>query len=286
MGADSSKYTRLIEAAYPEIEMRSARLHNQDGQFSDVVVVNEALIFRFPRSEHVAASMQREVAILAQLQGRTTLPIPNPVYTSETPVFMGYAMLHGEPVRRETFAVASDAVIEAAARTLADFLKALHSTPLPLSTLDLPIEETRADWTAMYAEMRNKLYPLMRADAQAEVSAHFERALDNMALWNFTPVLRHGDFGTRNILYDPQTMQINGVIDFGMTGIGDPAQDVGAVWSLGDRLMPPFFDRYPEMRATLDRVHFMRGTYALQQALYALRDGNAEDFEDGIAQYR
>jgi hypothetical protein len=33
------------------------------------------------------------------------------------------------------------------------------------------------------------------------------------------------------------------------------------------------------------RVAFIRGTYALQQALYALRDGNQADFEDGMQAY-
>lgn len=279
-------YCKLIQSAYPEIEIRSARLHNHDGQFSIVAVINDTLIFRFPRSEFVAETMKREVAILAQLQGRLPLPIPNPVYVSETPVFMGYPMLSGEPVREDTFASASEAVVESAARTLAGFLKALHSIPLPLGDLELPIDEQREDWAAMYGEIRQKLFPFMRPDARQEVSANFERALDDSMLWRFDPVIRHGDFGTRNILCDPETMQINGVIDFGAAGIGDPAQDVGAVWSLGDSLMKHFFDHYPEMRQTLDRVRFLHSTYALQQALYALRDGNVEDFEDGIAQYR
>jgi aminoglycoside 2''-phosphotransferase len=281
-----SDYCTLIQMAYPEIEIRTARLHNHDGQFSIVAVINDALIFRFPRSEQVAETMKREVAILAQLQGRLPLPIPNPVYFSDAPVFMGYPMLSGEPVRHDTFASANEAVVASAAYTLADFLKTLHSIPLPLTDLELPIDEQREDWAAMYAEIREKLYPFMRPDARQQVSANFERALDDPALWRFDPVLRHGDFGTRNILYNPQTMKINGVIDFGAAGISDPAQDVGAVWSLGDRLMKPFFNAYPEMRLTLDRVGFIRSTYALQQALYALRDGNAEDFEDGIAQYR
>lgn len=286
MSENSSNYRVLIQATFPEIEIRSLRLHNHDGQFSDVVVVNEALIFRFPRSEYIAASMQREVAILTQIQGRLPLPIPSPIYTSETPVFMGYPMLSGEPVRADTFASANEAVVESAAHTLADFLRALHSISLPLGDVPLPVDETREDWAAMYGEIRDKLYPFIRPNARQEVSASFERALDDVEQWNFTPVLRHGDFGTRNILYDPETLRINGVIDFGAAGIGDPAQDVGAIWSLGDRLMKHFFHYYPEMTATLDRVRFIRSTYALQQALYALRDGNAEDFEDGIAQYR
>jgi len=38
-------------------------------------------------------------------------------------------------------------------------------------------------------------------------------------------VLRYGDFGTGNILYDPQTLTISGIIDFGFAGLGDGALD-------------------------------------------------------------
>ena len=34
-----------------------------------------------------------------------------------------------------------------------------------------------------------------------------------------------------------------------------------------------------------ERVQFYKSTYALQQALYALRDGDKESFDDGIAEY-
>src|SRR5262249_48843436 len=117
-------------------------------------------------------------------------------------------------------------------------------------------------------------------------SSSFETALNDQALWHFTPVLRHGDFGTSNILYDPPTMRVTGIIDFGFCGLGDPAQDVSAVCSLGDNLMPYFLAYYPEMHTTVPRIKFIRSTYALQQALYALRDGNKDDFEDGLRGYR
>jgi aminoglycoside 2''-phosphotransferase len=81
-------------------------------------------------------------------------------------------------------------------------------------------------------------------------------------------------------------MRLTGVIDFSSAGLGDPAQDIGALWSLGDPLMSHILDLYPEMRGHMRRVAFIRSTYALQQALFALRDGNQEDFEDGIQDYR
>jgi hypothetical protein len=39
----------------------------------------------------------------------------------------------------------------------------------------------------------------------------------------FQPVLRHGDFGPSNILFDATTRTISGIVDFGSAALGDPA---------------------------------------------------------------
>jgi aminoglycoside 2''-phosphotransferase len=99
-------------------------------------------------------------------------------------------------------------------------------------------------------------------------------------------VLRHGDFGTGNILYDPQTLHITGIIDFGFAGLGDRAVDIaGLAASYGEAFVMRCAAIYPEIAQMLPRARLYRGTFALQQALYALRDGNPADFEDGMAGY-
>lgn len=280
-----------INAAYPEIRIHSARQLTNSGQFSNVLIVNDSLVFRFPRTPHVVSAMVREVSILSAIKGRLTLPVPDPIYVHTDPqtgtlVFMGYSMLFGEPIASSTLLHQSKQIVQRFAKQLADFLRELHGIAPDSLGMDLPIEGTREEWVKMYEEFTEKLYPFMRPDSQANVSNTFETALNDATLWSFVPVLRHGDFGTGNILYDPQTMHVTGIIDFGFSSIGDPAQDIGAVWSLGDNFMFYFWSYFPEMRATLPRVKFIRSTYALQQALYALRDGNQDDFEDGIQNYR
>ena len=78
----------------------------------------------------------------------------------------------------------------------------------------------------------------------------------------------------------------HGIIDFSFCGPGDPAQD----WRLDRQLREAFAQRvfryYPALRGHRRRAQFYRGNYALIQALYALRDDDAAEFEDGIADYR
>lgn len=92
------QYLSTIQQHYPDFEVNTARLLDSSGQFNEVVCVDEQWIFRFPKTQHVAVEVAREVKILQGLQGKLPLPIPNPTYTAYHPEsnlleFMGYAML-------------------------------------------------------------------------------------------------------------------------------------------------------------------------------------------------
>ena len=90
-----------IHAAYPELRIERLRL-NDEGQNNDVLIVNDDLIFRFPRDEEGVEKLATEVALLGRLRPFVPLPIPEPIYASFAPravgqVFAGYRML---PVNR------------------------------------------------------------------------------------------------------------------------------------------------------------------------------------------
>ncbi len=73
-------YVQRVTAAYPDLPIVTACLHTAERQFNDILIVNEAVVFRFPRSPRVAATLAAEAALLTQLQERLPLPIPNPIY--------------------------------------------------------------------------------------------------------------------------------------------------------------------------------------------------------------
>ncbi len=69
----------IIRAAYPDLRIRSHTFNNQ-GQNNDVLIVNEEIVFRFPRTPHGVRQLRVEAAILGHLQSRVTLQVPNPIY--------------------------------------------------------------------------------------------------------------------------------------------------------------------------------------------------------------
>src|SRR5205085_6629176 len=116
------------------------------------------------------------------------------------------------------------------------------------------------------------LFQYMRPDARQQVTDNFDHYLRNLTRFTYPPVLRHGDFGGSNILYDSQTNSISGIIDFELLGFGDPATDVAALSTYGEEFFALCLDIYPEMQTMLDRARFYRSTFALQEAYYGLRD--------------
>ncbi len=285
------RYRRIIEAAYPELKGASVRLVNEQGQFNDALVVNETLFVRFPRYEAGIEMMRREVSFLQAIRGRTSLPVPDPIYANlkaQTPgeVFMGYRLLSGEPLWRPAILGQMDEkVLDLWAQQLAGFLKELHALPQGELEGDWPAADGPTDWEKMYGEIRTDLFPFMRLDAQREVATHFESYLDDLTLQHFQPAPRHGDFGSGNILYDPETMMITGIIDFGFANVGDPTLDIAAASTLGETLFGRFVDTYPAIESMLPRARFYRGTYALDEALHGFKSGDSEAFEAGMARY-
>ena len=134
-------------------------------------------------------------------------------------------------------------------------------------------------------ELREISKTLGWLDARQQVIEHFENYLANPHLYNFEPTLRHGDFGGGNLLYDPITLSVPAVIDFGMTTLGDPAIDFSGIMSFGEDFCRDCDTVYPELKTMVDRVKFYQGTFALQEALIGAETGDIEAYKRGMEQY-
>lgn len=285
-------YLARIRAAYPGLAIESARLHTTDGQFSDIVFLNDDLVFRFPRFASVVAPLATETAALRAFQGHLPLPIPDPLYTAvdETPgrAFMGYRLLPGMPLTRDAFAAISDSIRDDyIASQLGRFLKALHTLAPSLPGVSLPLQDTRDEWGDMFTRFQRHLFPHMRPDARTDVTRRFETFLGDDTSFAYPRVVRHGDFGTANILHDPASATITGIIDWSSVGLGDAAVDIAAlIASYGEPFIRRLARHYPALDALLPRADFYLSTFALQEALAGVENGDSEAFTRGIAAYR
>jgi aminoglycoside 2''-phosphotransferase len=291
MGRKES-YLRAIRTAYPKVQAGSVT-YNADGQNNDVLILDGTLIFRFPRYEHALQRLRAEVAILAGIRDAVPLAVPVPTFlhldgASVGEAFMGYRMIPGEPLWRETLAaIRDDQVLDRLAWQLGTFLRALHAVPVETAiAVTLPVSNPYTEYADLYERIQHRLFPYMRPDARTWASTHFETFLGDPTNIAHTPVLRHGDFGTSNILFDATTQVVTGIIDFGSAGVGDPASDVAGLLSqYGEVFVLRLSRVYPGLDACWHRVVFYQGTFALQEALFGIENEDPAAFEHGLARY-
>lgn len=284
------KYIERISQVYPDLHIHNAT-PNDIGQNNDVLLINESLIFRFPKYQKGIERLEEEKEILHQVRKFVSQPTPHFLYQSFDEqevgkVFAGYEIIEGEPFWGRDFReIKENKIKRELASQLITFLKELHSIPkMELEAIGLKDQHPTEVMSEMYQQIQEKLFRFMREDAKEGVKRSFEDFLQKGD--EIETTLIHGDFGSSNILWNPSLNRITGVIDFGGSGFGDPAYDLaGILSSFGEDFFELCICLYPNGKEIAERVKFYRSTFALQEALHGIEQQDEQAFEAGIKNY-
>ena len=284
-----SAYTQAIQRVYKDLAITTIEPLNH-GQNNTVLKVNGTYIFRFPKYTEGYQTLKREITLLEYLQDKLPLAIPHPIFScllNQSDSFMGYPNISGLPLWNEMLAKTDDAIHDRIAQQLSTFLRCLHQLPVTDKLRELlPQTDTTSYWNTIFEQVRSKLMPHMRVDAQVQVTKHFETFLEQPNPFAHSPVLKHGDFGASNILIDPVAGSINGILDFGSASLGDPAYDfAGLLSSYGASFVHHIGYDYPNFDALWPRIRFYQGTFALLEALFGIDNSDVNAFKDGMTLY-
>ena len=189
----------------------------------------------------------------------------------------------GKPLLRNDIVILNDSDQDKIAQQLAEFLKALHTLPevlwLEHEIGPSDVNRNREVWCKLYTDIQEQLFPHMMSHNKELVRRHFEPVISNKLPMEYRPALINGDMGTYHILYDSAQKKINGVIDFGTAGVGDPAADLACMlYYYGESFVQRMNKYYPELSEAIDRARFCAGTFELQCALGGIRTKNLSWF--------
>lgn len=261
---------RLIDSQFPDLAPAEVAPLGE-GWDNLAVLVNQSLVFRFPRRTLGAEVMLSELAVLPHLAPKLTTPIPSLAYVGRSSgdypcAFAGYARLPGVTACSVDL---TDSQRRAMAAPLANFLRELHA-----------IDERQArDWGAPNDQLRRTEIPLRTERGRKELARarklgllsasrcdKLMRRLDDIDADPPPPAdgvqrprrLVHGDLYVRHLLINEEG-ELTGVIDWGDVHCGDPAIDLAAAYCY----LPPdslarFFDLYGAIDAATRRIAIMR----------------------------
>jgi aminoglycoside 2''-phosphotransferase len=291
---DIEIYTRAIQACFPQLRVDSiARV--SEGWDSIAVELNDQYIFRFPKRPDVEPQYQKEALLLAELADRVPAPVPRlefiwPGGAAYPMRFVGYRKLAGDPLEPARFAPTQLALL---ADRIAAFLSALHGFPADRAArLMVPggdAAEWRQRYDELYAEVRERVLPLLDARSRSRAAGLWERFLGEGDLFRFRPALIHNDLSANHILCQPGRAALSGVIDWGDAAIGDPAIDfVGLLADCGTAFAERVLAAYQgQVDATFRRrMQFYLRAVPFHEILFGAATGIEEHVRRGVADLR
>lgn len=268
-----SEYLNHIRQTFPSIDIQEVQI-NRDGMVNVSVVVNRARVFRFPREPSGLDLMRNEMNVLDLIRPYVDIPVPDWDYRSD--VMISYPFIAGEPLLTDDVLRMSEHQKDDVAEMLATFLRQMYAIPMDeVKAAQVQTSDTVRsldDWLQLYEDAQEYLFPLMWADGQEWVCRHFEPLLVDPTFMDHEPILMHGDLATYHLLFNQQTNQFNGIIDFGTVGIGDPAADFATIINqYGESFLRRMSRLLPELGEHIDRARFWAGTLELQWLLRGIQ---------------
>jgi aminoglycoside phosphotransferase (APT) family kinase protein len=244
--------SRLVASQFPRWADLPVRPVDVDGWDNATFRLGELMSVRLPSSQAYVEEVEKEHRWLPILAPQLPLPIPEPLAIGKPGCGFPRPWSVYRWIEGQTAAAAKVANLPEFAADLADFLTALYQVDPSGGPLPGTHNFFRGGSPAVYdAETRTALAAL-RGQVDTRLAAEvWEEAL--AARWNGRPVWFHGDAQPGNLLLD-SSGRLSAVIDFGTSGIGDPACDTTIAWTfLSGESQRVFKERLPVDEATWTR---------------------------------
>ena len=280
----SSQAINLIKPYYDSVtENKLLFLHH--GTFNVYEVDN--YIFRIPDKTLYNRKgwnlIRREVNNLNFVRNNLTITVPKPEFISTDPSkpLVGYVKIPGQSLDKLWKFITGEKIISIA-KELGLFLAQFHSSTMQkhyvsrFNVVPLTQDDIARDFKEIFDRVKNIIYPMITNSLQKHLEALFTDYLDNFDKCRFTPCVTHQDFDTSNILIDPESYKISGIIDFEDMNLGDPAYDLVFIAqgrSFSDTLLSNYANKDEFL---LKRISFYYQRTGIPYLLYGI-DHNLPD---------
>lgn len=244
--------SRLIATQFPQWAELPVRPVDADGWDNATFRLGERMSVRLPSSPAYAEQAGKEHRWLPVLAPQLPLPIPEPLALGEPGCGFPRPWSVNRWIDGQTAEAGTVASLPEFAADLAGFLAALYQ-----------VDPSGGPGPGQHNFFRGgppAYYDAETREALAALDGHIDTVLAAevwaaalASRWDGPPVWFHGDAQPGNLLLDPAG-RLSAVIDFGTSGIGDPACDTTIAWTFfSGESRRVFKERLPVDEATWTR---------------------------------
>jgi aminoglycoside phosphotransferase (APT) family kinase protein len=261
---DVSLARRLIDSQFPQWSDLPITAVEFDGWDNRTFRLGAELTVRLPSGSWYAQQVAKEQQWLPVLAPQLPLPVPTPVAKGTPGCGFPYPWSVYRWIDGELASKARIGDLTRFATTLAEFLNALGRVAATGGPAPGRHNFFRGGPPATYADETHDAIDALGAEVPGEaVKRLWDDAM--MTSWDREPVWFHGDVAAGNLLVRGE--RLSAVLDFGSSGVGDPACDTVIAWTF---LSGSSRDRF-HAELDVDAGTWSRGRgWALWKALISL----------------
>lgn len=226
-----------VGAQFPELLPFKSVKFLGSGWDNNVYLINNKIVFRFPRRKISVELLERENIVLPNLTDKFALQIPNVQYIGETTdlypyCFQGYNIIPGNPSYLTNLHLEERI---ASIEPLAKFLKKLHSINAVVAA-DFGARQQvfdRLNRGLLVKKLTERVTAIINNNICKINKKYISKMIaliKTVDLSSEDDCLVHGDLYFRHLLFD-EHHKLTGIIDWGDVGINNPAVDLAVVHS-------------------------------------------------------
>ena len=228
-GVDAALVQRLVAEQFPQWADLPVTPVEVDGWDNRTYRLGADMSVRLPSAEGYAPAVEKEQRWLPLLAPHLPLPVPVPLGQGVPALGYPYHWSVNRWLDGETASVERIADMSVFAADVADFIGALERVDTTGGPAGGAHSFYRGASPAHYDDGTRQALTTLdgRIDTVAAAEV-WEAAL--AATWHGRPVWFHGDIAVGNLLV--RNGRLVAVIDFGTSGVGDPACDLVIAWTM------------------------------------------------------
>ncbi len=231
-----------IHLEFPDLTWKS---YNSvlDGWDHEVIILDDAIVFRFPNDYEYTTALATEINVLRQLQPLLKANIPNYSYVSSDGSFAGYPIVPGEIISKNVFKTLNNDAVISIAKQLANLLSSIHAAKSEGIDLRGVKDSYMPDEQMEVKKLAKKYLSTLLSADDYEVVQSILSEVDRLLKQSTPTSFIHGDVYSNHLLWDSDNQKL-GLIDFSDMTIADPAIDFAELYEYGTSFVEKVYDNY------------------------------------------